>query len=72
MSHHTQEGNAMANDLDEAAVKQLVEDWYKALDVHAPVDEVVSMVVADGLECYWPEGPTFGVDEFKGDRKSVV
>ena len=20
----------------------------------------------NGLECYWPEGPTFGVDEFKG------
>ena len=24
------------------------------------------MVAATGLECYWPEGPTFGVDEFKG------
>jgi hypothetical protein len=66
MSQHDKEGNAMANDLDEAAVKKLVEDWYKALDVHAPVDEVVSMVAANGLECYWPEGPTFGVDEFKG------
>ena len=38
----------MANDLDEAEVKKLVDDWYHALDVHAPVDEVVPMVAADG------------------------
>ena len=53
-------------DLDQAEVKALVDAWYRALDVHAPVDQVVAMVAADGLECYWPEGPTFGVDEFKG------
>jgi hypothetical protein len=38
-------------DLDRAEVKTLVDDWYKALDVHAPVDQVVAMVAADGLEC---------------------
>ncbi len=53
-------------DLDRAEVQALVDAWYKALDVHAPFDQVAAMVAADGLECYWPEGPTFGVDEFKG------
>ena len=52
--------------VDESEVKALVDAWYKALDVHAPVDQLVPMVAADGLECYWPEGPTFGADEFKG------
>jgi hypothetical protein len=52
--------------LSEAAVKKLVDDWYLALDVHAPVEQLVPMVASSGLEMYWPEGPTFGVDEFKG------
>jgi hypothetical protein len=65
MSQHTQEGIAMANDLDEAMVKKLVDDWYHALDVHVPVEEIVPMVTAD-VECQWPEGPTYGVEEFKG------
>ena len=52
--------------LTESEVKELVDAWYKALDVHAPPDEVTAMVAAEGLECYWPEGPTFGVDEFLG------
>lgn len=66
MSNDDKKGDPMAKDLDEASVKQLVDDWYKALDVHAPVDDVVAMLAAEGLECYWPEGPTFGVEEFKG------
>jgi hypothetical protein len=52
--------------LTEAEVKKLVDDWYVALDVHAPVEDLVPMVASSGLEMYWPEGPTFGVDEFKG------
>jgi hypothetical protein len=52
--------------LTEADVKELVDAWYKALDVHAPFEELVPLVAASGLEMYWPEGPTFGVDEFKG------
>jgi hypothetical protein len=52
--------------LTEADVKELVDAWYKALDVHAPFEELVPLVAASGLEMYWPEGPTFGVDGFKG------
>lgn len=57
---------ATTTPLTEASVKKLVDDWYVALDVHAPVEDLVAMVAKDGLEMYWPEGPTFGVDEFKG------
>ena len=38
----------------------------RALEVHAPFEELVPLVASEGLEMYWPEGPTFGVDEFKG------
>lgn len=52
--------------LTEAAVKQLVDDWYHALDVHVPFEEIVPLVASSGLEMFWPEGPTYGVDGFKG------
>jgi hypothetical protein len=52
--------------LSQATVKKLVDDWYVALDVHAPVEDVVPFLASSGLEMYWPEGPTFGVDGFKG------
>jgi len=55
-----------ATPLTESEVKDLVDAWYKALDVHAPFEELVPLVASSGLEMYWPEGPTFGVDEFKG------
>lgn len=57
---------ATTTQLSEAAVKTLVDDWYRALDVHAPVEELVPMVASNDLEMHWPEGPTFGVEEFKG------
>jgi len=53
-------------DLDQGAVRQLVDRWYQALDVHAPFEELVPYVASTGLEMYWPEGPTFGVDGFQG------
>jgi SnoaL-like domain len=52
--------------LTEAEVKRLVDDWYHALDVHVSFEEIVPFVASSGLEMYWPEGPTFGVDGFKG------
>jgi len=55
-----------AEPLTESEVKELVDAWYLALDVHAPFEELVPLVASSGLEMYWPEGPTFGVDEFKG------
>jgi hypothetical protein len=44
--------------LTEAEVKQCVDDWYKALDVHAPADEVVPLVAEEGLEMRFPGRPS--------------
>ena len=62
----------MATTLNDAEIKQLVEDWYHKLDVHAPFDELVPLVASSGLEMHWPEGPTYGVDEFKGWYERVT
>ena len=58
--------------LTEAHVRKLVDDWYHALDVHVPFEEIVPFVASSGLEMYWPEGPTFGVDGFKGWYERVT
>ena len=56
----------------EAEIRQLAEDWYHKLDVHAPFEELVPLVASSGLEMFWPEGPTYGVDEFKGWYERVT
>jgi len=56
----------------EAQIRQLAEDWYHKLDVHAPFEELVPLVASSGLEMFWPEGPTYGVDEFKGWYERVT
>lgn len=63
---------ATTTPVSQSTVKKLVDDWYRALDVHAPVEELVPLVASKGLEMYWPEGPTFGVDEFKGWYERVT
>ena len=56
--------------VDEALTKEEIDDladrWYKALDVHAPVEELHAMLLDDGNEMMWPEGPTHGHKEFTG------
>jgi hypothetical protein len=63
-----------AEALSDEAIRRLAEDWYRKLDVHAPFEELVPMVVPEGLEMLWPEGPTHGIDGFKGwyDRVTRV
>ena len=62
----------MSTGLDDRAIRELAEVWYQKLDVHAPFEELVPLVASDGLEMYWPEGPTFGIDGFKGWYERVT
>jgi hypothetical protein len=57
----------MAEPLTEADVRDFVKDWYQKLDVHAPVDDVMSLVAKEdeGLEMEFPEGPVRKPDDFK-------
>jgi hypothetical protein len=44
----------------ETEVKQLVEDWYAKLDVHAPVGELLPMLADANLEMRFPEATVLG------------
>jgi hypothetical protein len=56
----------MAAPLTQEEIADLADRWYKALDVHAPIEELYAMLLDDGNEMMWPEGPTHGHLEFKG------
>lgn len=47
-------------------IQDLADRWYKALDVHAPVEQLHAMLLDAGNEMLWPEGPTYGHAEFTG------
>jgi hypothetical protein len=57
---------AVAEALTNDEIQELADRWYKALDVHAPVEELHAMLLDDGNEMLWPEGPTHGHKEFTG------
>jgi hypothetical protein len=56
----------MANDtpLTEDEIRGFVTNWYRALVVHVPPEEVLSMVADEGLEFRIPEGVYHGKEGF--------
>jgi hypothetical protein len=53
-------------------VNELVYHWYKKLDVHAPVEEVIPLLSADNLEMRFPEATLKSIGEFKDWYKRVT
>lgn len=41
--------------LTEAEVRQLADDWYRLLDIHDPMVNLLPLLVSDGLTQKWPE-----------------
>jgi hypothetical protein len=58
--------------LSESEVKQLVDDWYLKLDVHAPISEVLPLLAGETLEMQLPETTLHGLDEFKTWYDGVI
>ncbi|HEY8642553.1 MAG TPA: nuclear transport factor 2 family protein [Candidatus Dormibacteraeota bacterium] len=50
--------------LGKAEVKDMVDAWYRALDVHAPVAELLPMLADEGLEMRFPEATLKGQPAF--------
>lgn len=48
------------------SIQAFVADWYKKLDVHAPMVEVLPMLVDNGLEMVFPEVTIYGHAGFEG------
>ena len=58
--------------LDELEVRQLVTKWYKDLDVHAPLVDLLPKVSDQGLEMRFPEATLHSVAEFEGWYEGVI
>jgi hypothetical protein len=57
--------------LTESEVNQFVADWYRKLDVHAPIAEVLPRLVGD-IEMQLPETTLHGLDEFTAWYDGVI
>lgn len=49
----------------EAEIRRLANDWYRKLDRHAPIEDVLPLLAEDGFEIRVPEGTFRGGDGFK-------
>jgi ketosteroid isomerase-like protein len=50
--------------LTETAVRQMVQDWYDALDRHDPLEQVAPFLASNGLTMKFPEATLRGHDDF--------
>jgi hypothetical protein len=62
--------NALTS-LTESEVNQFVADWYRKLDVHAPIAEVLPRLVGD-IEMQLPETTLHGLAEFTAWYDGVI
>lgn len=51
--------------LTDQEVEKLARDWYHALDVHVPIEELWPMLATEGLRFVFPEGVREGPEGFK-------
>lgn len=58
--------------LTKESIQTFAEDWYKKLDVHAPMVEVLPMLIDDGLEMVFPEVTVYGHAGFEGWFQRVI
>jgi len=62
----------MAALLTEQEVIELATVWYRKLDVHAPMVDVLPMLAEDGLEMRFPEATLTTLAEFEGWYQRVI
>jgi hypothetical protein len=58
--------------LTEAEIKELAATWYRKLDVHAPMVEVLPMLAEEGLEMKFPEKTLHDYAEFEWWFQRVI
>jgi hypothetical protein len=51
--------------LTDQEVEKLARDWYHALDVHVPIEQLWPMLATEGLRFVFPEGEREGPEGFK-------
>jgi hypothetical protein len=58
--------------LTKETIEKLAIDWYHKLDVHAPMVELLPMLIDDGLEMVFPEATVYGYAGFEGWFQRVI
>lgn len=58
--------------LTKAEVQTLAANWYKKLDVHAPLVELLPMLSNQDLEMRFPEAALRGIVDFEGWYEGVI
>lgn len=58
--------------ITEQEARELAEVWYKKLDVHAPLVELLPLLADDGLEMRFPEGVSRGHVGFEQWYERVI
>lgn len=51
--------------LTQEEVSRLCIDWYRKLDVHAPIEQLLPLLADEGLEMFFPEGVSRGHAGFR-------
>ena len=58
--------------LTDAEIHQLATDWYRGLDVHAPMVELLGMLAHDDVRMVFPEGVFNGLPAFERWYSNVI
>ncbi len=58
--------------LTEAEIAKMARAWYRKLDVHAPMVEILPMLAEKGLRMKFPEATLSGQDAFEGWYQGVI
>ena len=58
--------------LTETEVRAFAIDWYRKLDVHAPLEDYIPLLAESGVEMVFPEATVKGFEGFKGWYERVI
>ena len=58
--------------LTQESIREMAEVWYRKLDIHAPMVEILPFLVDDGLEMVFPEATIYGWAGFEGWYQGVI
>lgn len=62
----------MAQELTASAISEYAADWYRALDRHDDIEDVLKLLVDDGLVMNFPEATERGHEGFRNWYKAVT
>jgi hypothetical protein len=58
--------------LTQESIENAAKVWYRKLDVHAPQEELLPLIIDQGLEMVFPESTVYGHEGFLGWYQRVI